>query len=96
MEWVVLVLWSLAFILAIIILHKYGDTNVIYSKRIANTLKDNRKMVSVSPVKLPYSVQLEQSCEPGLLSFVIQGEKKCTVTSYVCVNQKGENSCFCY
>merc|ERR1711931_7551 len=88
MEWIVIPLCSLVLILAIIFLHKFGDTDGIYRKRIKHVFIDNRKMVSVSPVKLPYSIELEEPSGPGLLSLMIKGEKKCIVTSYVCVNTK--------
>ena len=91
MEWVLIALWSVIFILALIVLSKYGNTTGIYRERIEHTFIDNRKMVSVSPVKLPYVVELDhQSCGSGLISLKIKGEKKCQVTSYVCVNTKGK------
>ena len=87
-EWLLVLCISLLLLLLLCVLLRYGDTEGIYRQRIVHTLTDRRRMVSVSPVKLPYTVQLQRREDGG--GIVVTGVKKCVLTCYVCVNVKGQ------
>ena len=86
-EWLLVLCISPLLLLLLCVLLRYGDTEGIYRQRIVHTLTDRRRMVSVSPVKLPYTVQLQRPEDGG--GIVVTGVKKCILTCYVCVNVKG-------
>lgn len=89
MEWLLVYAAStFIFIVLIILLATYGHHGNIYLKKYTpHVVVDHRNMVSVTPVNLPYTVDIREQTA-GALRLSIKGTKKCVLTLYVCVSAK--------
>jgi len=87
MEWIILLSSAFVLIIFVFVLALYGDYENIYRKYTPYTEEDQRNMVSVTPVNLPYSLDI-QSQTSDLLHLSIKGTKKCWLTFYACVSAK--------